>query len=621
MNKHEKNHNRQAPTEEAWRTEVEKTLKGKSADSLVTSTYEGITLQPLYTQNNSKQLNDKWELPGKPENVWHIAQKLTAANLTDLRSKLQAAYERGQTSLSIGSLNFLNSVDAITYLLKDLSVNHFTIDAGRFKEFLPVFSAYVSGQHTMEAGGVIGFDPFESLLHNQEEIEALSENIKLLTDFSLHLAEKDIKIRPFFMKGDSYHEMGANAVQELAYTFGAAVDLLNTLRENHQLSERTFHQFAFSYSTGTHFFIELAKLRAAKEIWAGICEAFEQNPETCPLYLHANTSDFYLTKYDLEMNMLRSTTQAFSAAAAGVDSLTILPYDKEILQTGARGERIARNTHYLLQEENLLARVSDPAAGSWYVEAITRELADEAWKAICQLEESGGFTAVLNEGGIHEELASSFAERLKDVNTRKREIIGVNIYSNLKEQPRAFKEATAAPGFSPAFDFSEAYHKAKKGEKLTVNREEGKADSAKRRLAGQFEDIRQRAEQISQKQGAAPALSVLTIGSLKEYKPRLDYLSGLFAAGGIVTERADFHEEHQSLHNIAVICGNDSAYQSLSVDAVKRLRDSEGAEKILIAGKQSDELLKTLGISGEIYAGMDIFSFLDGILQDWKELN
>lgn len=357
----------------------------------------------------------------------------------------------------------------------------------------------------------------------------------------------------------AFHEAGADAVDEVAISLSLGAQALN--------ATATHASPLIEVSVGRDTFIELAKLRALRLCWAKLLVAAKVEPR---FTIRAVCSSRTLTQRDPWVNMLRTTTQVFAAILGQADEIIPSRYDQELGES-ALGKRVAENTLRILLEESGLGRIADPAAGSYYLDTLTDDLAREAWKRFQSWEAEGGFTAV--ESKINAELEKKWADRAAAIAKRKIAILGVSEFANPGEKLPAAAHAFSGPGH---------------------------------RDAEQFEALRLRADAL------APTAVLFTLGTLAESRGRVGFSSNFLSAGGITTRESTTPEPA----TLAVICGTDDRYASEGVAAAKSLK-SAGVKRLLVAGKPgaNEAELRAAGVDGFIFMGSDLIETLTSLLE------
>lgn len=610
-------------TEKDWQLEAEKALKTKPFDSLFTESIEKIILKPLYSEGDSEHQALPGEFPyvrgTKKSAGWRISQCVDGGESPHaLKRKLDEAFKRGQNSLLLKEFSSLESVEdwkeAFNASLCSESF-HAVFDFSSDPAKSAVFAAFLDvlkEAETVSLEGIAGFDPFEGVLYGEQTLSGAEEEIEWLLDYTDWSAGKAPFVKTAYFKGEHFHEAGANAVQELAYTFSKSIEWLNTVQEKGYAANQYMKKMAFSFNTDAQFFTEIAKLRAARRLWSTIASAFGGDREAQKITLHSETSRLNKSKLDFHVNLLRSTTEAFSAIAGGTDSLHISPFNEIDGTYDPLSDRIARNTHYLLSDESLLSKVTDPAGGSWYIEALTEELAQKAWKEIQKLEELGGFKEAMLSGYIQDDISAVLEKRVEDFHTRKTEMIGTNVYANKEDRLLQADSTFSRSRLHPSSPFHEQLTLHKKGETALIEKRENIQSGIKPlkpvRLSETFEGLRLNALAFKERTGSFPKVALVTFGLLKEYKARQDYVTGILSSGGLdwtafSSENLDGIGEFSQI----ILCGTNDAYLKLD-DQLFHAIGKSGS--IWIAGRQNSEFLEQYPVAGTLYNGMNIYEFL-----------
>lgn len=582
------------PSLEEWKVAVETSLKGKTVDKLRTNTYEGVVLQPLYTQQSAGE--GQAELPGLfpytrgisatgyHTQPWLACQPVSGATAEEANENLKAVLNRGQNAITYPVELLVNGA-RLPRLLKDLPLESlpFFIDLkGKQKDLLPEFQA-VEGK----VSGVLAEDAIaEWVLTGQipEDTDSyFAEWAKTIQGYEAVSAD----LKTILIKTSVFHNGGANAVQELAYGLAVAVQYLIEGQKQGLSVESIADKMVFSFAVDSNYFMNIAKLRAARRLWAGLSAAFEADSEYFKMNIHALTSEVTETLYDQHVNILRTANQAFAAAIGGIQYLQINPFDHVFGETNDFSARIARNTHLILKEEAHITQVVDPAGGSFYVEQLTDEIADQAWAKFLEVDAAGGILEALKQNIVQAEIAEVFNKKAQNAALRKESIIGTNVYPNPADEVKAPKAAEV-----------ESY--------VVVNNPTSITPIKLKRIAEQFEQLRLRSAAFKENNGEAPKVGLITLQELKSYKPRVDFVKGLVAAGGIETVASEgCHTSEEAVAYVKetqlpiyCVCGSDEAYGELAEQVVADVKAAFPETTIYVAGKQAEELEKALQAAG-----------------------
>ncbi|MEV7199221.1 methylmalonyl-CoA mutase family protein [Streptomyces griseoluteus] len=375
-----------------------------------------------------------------------------------------------------------------------------------------------------------------------------------------------------------YHEAGGSAAQELGASLATAVACLRELTEAGLSAEQAVAQIEFRYAATADQFLTIAKLRAARRLWARVAEVCGA-PGAGAQVQHAVTSPVMMSRRDPWVNMLRTTVATLAAGVGGADSVTVLPFDHALGLPDAFARRIARNTSTILVEESHLARVVDPAGGSWYVERLTDEVAHAAWEFFRSIEQDGGQAAVLRSGRLRDDLARTWAERSAKLAKRREPITGVSEFPHLDEKPVRREPAPEPPS----------------GGLPRVRRDEA------------YEALRARSDAHLAATGARPRIFLATLGPAAEHTARASFAANLFQAGGIEPVTGGNFEESGATE--AVLCSSDARYAEEAEQAAEALR-AAGARQVHLAGRPAEYA----GVDHYVFAGCDAVAVLTATL-------
>jgi|GEM_PF-3846715 len=603
-----------------WKTEAERQLRGKPLETLIKMSYEGLATKPLYDETDLEH-DDTCSRYGNGHE-WKISQMIKGKDPKNLNKKIKYAKARGQNSFYLTDINYIDHDKAVLDAFSSINweKDSIFIDVGDNIAFSPFFFHHQKiHQNFKHIAGTIGFDPYEELLLEGESKVSLETKIDFLADTAKWSIANEGSIRCLLIKGNIYSDAGANALQELVFTFSHALDLINQLINRGMSIDQIANSLTISIGVGSNFFMEIAKLRAARDIWASLISALGGNDQEHKVNLHAITSTYNKTAYDVHVNLLRTTTEGFSAVISGVDEVTILPFDCIFSESSNLAERIARNTHFILKEEGLVSKVIDPSAGSYYVETLTKQLGTTAWEKIKQYDQEGGFLTKLKQGNIQHEIEVMQGKRKADINKSKKLVIGTNAFAisnekvtakKAKEKVETTKKLTVSvPSFKEAINYIE---KEKRVPTLIseYQKEQIKIIPIKRqRIVEHFEELRYQAERVKSK-GRTLKVGVITFGKLKDYKPSLDYISGMLAAGGIEVEQTSF-KKLNTLSNVKVVilCGKTEDLKDLDPIYIQQLKSDALSRHIYILGDQKG-IIDELQLAGQISMDEDVYQFL-----------
>ncbi|RAS68957.1 heterodimeric methylmalonyl-CoA mutase small subunit [Lentzea atacamensis] len=576
---------------EQWRELVDAVLAktGASFESLVTRTYDGIELQPLYTLDDA--LPPYALVPAKQG--WDVRQRHTVPDPVAVMNDL----EGGVTSL---------------WLALPASSLERVLD-GVYLDLAPiVLDGDVEAARTM--------------LRIYDQAPLLAEQVRGNLALRPHGPSLDVikqacrqfpSLRTVVVDALPFHDAGGSDSEELGASIALAVSYLRALTDAGLDVAQAFAQLEFRYAATADQFMTIAKLRAARRLWARVAEV---SGADAPQVQHAVTSSAMMTRRDPWVNMLRTTVATLAAGLGGADSVTVQPFDAAIGLPDEFARRIARNTQNLLLEESHLGEVIDPAAGSWYVEKLTDELAGKAWAWFQEIERAGGLPAAGSL--VASRIASTWEKRSARLADRSDPITGVSEFPNLTEKP-VVREPAVEQGSAhepaveqgPARDHAvgiDPDSQAPRGDAPPIPSFSGGSDSfglPRVRYAQAFEELRD----LADAQPERPQVFLATLGPVAAHTARATFAANLFNAGGFATPNAgptrtaeDVVEKFKaSGARIAVVCGSDSSYADLAVPTVEALR-AAGAERVLLAGRKSDA-----DVDGHVYMGCPALQILN----------
>ena len=565
---------------EEWMAKITADLKGVPFEKkLVWKTGEGFNVNPFYRAEDIEGLKTTESLPGefpyvrgtKKDNDWKVRQNIEVCCFKGANEKALDLLTKGVTSLGFIIKGDEVNEENITTLLEGIcpaSVElNFNICNCKAEKLIGILADYFKGKgvDAEKCYGSVNYDAFKKPLvkgkENSEWVEGAAAVLKA--------GQALPNYRVLAVNAFLFNNAGAYISQELGYALAWGNELMAKLTEAGFTADEVAKKIKFNFGISSNYFMEIAKFRAARWLWAEIVAAYKPACEcACKMVAHAQTSEWNMTVYDAHVNLLRSQTEAMSAALAGVDSITVRPFDKIYETPDDFSERIARNQQLLLKEECHLDKVVDPSAGSYYVEVLTNSLADVAWKLFLEVEEKGGFSVAVNAGEIQNAVNASNVARKKAVATRREILLGSNQYPNFTEvaADKIQEKGSCCCGGGhcgeatiPALDFS--------------------------RGASEFEALRMATE----KSGKTPKVFMLTIGNLAMRLARSQFSANFFACAGYKiidnlgfdTVEAGVEAAVKAGAEIVVLCSSDDEYAEFAPAAYKALA---GRAEFVVAG-------------------------------------
>ncbi|MFH8475554.1 methylmalonyl-CoA mutase small subunit [Streptomyces sp. NPDC018000] len=598
------------PAHEQWQSLVEGVLRksgkdvaGSAAEEALSTTVEdGLITRPLYTSRDSAPdagypgfapFTRGGKAEGNAAGGWDVRQRHTLSDPARLNEAVLADLENGVTSLwlTVGGTGGL-PVSALAGALDGvyLDLAPVVLDAGSefdaaARELLRLYAERGVGAKT--ARGNLGADPLGHAARSGAE-----PGLAAAVHWAQRCAQEYPGLRALTVDALPYHEAGSSAAEELGASLATGVAYLRALTEAGLSVEEACAQLEFRYAATVDQFLTIAKLRAARRLWARVAEVCGAGDAGAQRQ-HAVTSSVMMTRRDPWVNMLRTTLACLGAGVGGADSVTVLPFDHALGLPDAFARRIARNTSTILLEESHLARVIDPAGGSWYVERLTAELADAAWAFFREIERSGGQAAALRSGMIGERLAATWAARSKDLTRRKEPVTGVSEFPQLAERPVEREAAPAEVSVTAS------------GGLPRVRRDEA------------FEVLRARSDAHLAATGNRPRVFLAALGPAAAHTARASFASNLFQAGGIepvhdpvsVDAATAADAFRASGATVACLCSSDTLYAE-QAGAVAEALGSAGAQRVFLAGRPGEYA----GVDAYVFAGSDVVAVLSSLL-------
>lgn len=627
-------------TDDEWLEATIASLKGKPFDSVVGETIKGITVQPMQRQADVADVPHLDAAPGqfpfvrgtRPDGYltqpWLIAQHLPYPDPAAFNAALKADLQRGQTAVLLTPETHIETAaDAAAALAEiDLSAVPLLVHPDRYG--LPLLALLRAGlPHTDLHGGLFN-DPLAMLVQRgNAKISQLYEESAQITRWA---ADNAPNFTTLAVNTAVYHHGGAHAVQELAFALAGGVDHIRKLQERDLAVDDIAPKMRFVFAVGGDFFIEVAKLRAARLLWAQVVQAFGGGEAAQKMIVHAETAVRNKSRLDPYVNMVRTTTEAFAAAVGGVDSLATAPFDETFTTPDEFSRRIARNQQIILQEEANLTQLADPAGGSYTVEWLTDQLAQRAWALFQEIEARGGMLAALQGGFPQKLVAETAAQRQQALAKRKDVLVGVNMYANVGEQIAVSSEQYAVSGeqspatrYPPLATLADAIVAAKDGATLSeltsALRQEAKGAAVEPvrpyRLAAPFASLRRRAAAYAQQHGRPPRIFLANMGPLRQHKARADFVRGFFEVGGFeiiypqgfATPKEAVEAAEGSGATAVVICSTDDTYPDVVPPLVSRLKAQQPDAVVILAGYPKDQIEahKAAGVDEFIALGAD----------------
>ncbi|MDR1463369.1 MAG: acyl-CoA mutase large subunit family protein [Azoarcus sp.] len=686
------------PTYEQWKVEAEKLLKGVPFEKkMLTKTHEGITLRGIYNPEDIKDLPHLNEKPGSGAFVrsrnaagyagegWKISQELPYGTAEEFNKAAKHDLMRGQNELTlildiagargldpdsaaIGEVGAcgtsVSSVADLEVLFKGIMLDCVALNVKAGVSALPFASLLLAYCEKIKLDpakltGCIEMDPVSMLVSGTTMPVSCEQSRREMAQLIKAVGGKLPNMRLLGVNTQAVHDSGGNAAQELGYALAVGVAYLNQMREHGLSAADVAGRIRFSFSIGGNFFMEIAKLRAARLLWSRVLEAYGVNPADAPMYIHARTAIWNKTAVDANTNMLRTATETFSAALGGCQSLHVGPFDEVFSGPDDFSRRVARNAQIVVQEECEITRVIDPAGGSWYVEWLTDALGGKGWAFFREIQAQGSIGKALKSGWLQEQVATVAKARIAALEKRSETMVGVNNFPNPKEKMPdvklpdyaaihkkcvaaiksrrtgaeaaadqevmgALDKLTAANGDVVELAVGAAKHGASLGEitralrHADANSEKCKIEPALRitRASLGYEKLREACE----KSNGTAIVFQANIGPSRAYRARADWTTAYFNVGGIdVKAGQDFNTIEDAAKacqasgaKVAVICSTDDKYLEVVEPLAKLLKGANNRLTVLVAGAPGDNEAKwkEAGVDDFVHARTNNFAML-----------
>jgi methylmalonyl-CoA mutase len=597
-------------TTKEWIDKINSDLKGAEFDKkLIWKTDEGFDVKPFYRKEDVENLMYINSLPGSfpyirgtkiKDNSWLVRQNIEVSNYSTANRKALTILMKGIDSIgfiindpeSISEMNFNLLLERI--FLEGIEINF--LSAGKAIEIINLLIDYIkkSSSDPNHIRGAFEADPLSRLMLNGTLCIPPEEGFNYLASV-VNASSFLPHFRVVQINGSNFNNAGSDIVQELAFAISMGNEYMVQLMQRGISADVAASKIRFSFGTGSNYFPEIAKLRAARLLWAVVLNGFHPaDNENTKMYIHCVTSEWNKTVYDPYVNLLRTQTEAMSAIIGGTNSLTVEPFDIVFRNPDEFSERIARNQQLILREEAYFDKVADPAAGSYYIENLTNLIADNAWKLFIEIEDRGGFLSCLKSGYIQNKLTEAGAKRRDDIAIRKTILLGTNQYPNVTEK------------ISESVDIDKVLNHKPVDKDLIVE------PISLFRGSQQYEKLRIAVDKAPER----PVVFLLPLGNVVMRKARAQFSANFFGCAGYqIIDNQGFKDIEgaartaiESKADIVVICSSDEEYPLFAPEIYARLKDMA---IIVVAGNPSSiEELKLKGLKNFIHVRSNVVEIL-----------
>lgn len=594
-----------------WEAKIIEDLKGADYEKrLVWKTIEGIPVRPYYRAENLDGLPQAGTLPCEApyargnrikDNDWLIRQDFEAVDPVKANEYAREAIAKGAQAVGFNAEG-VGTADDLDKLLGGIDLDTTAIHmlhGTNYPMLLGLLNEYAAQK---KLKGSLDFDPLGYFLLYEKFHKSRETSFGRAAELVKMAAEHQPGFHVITINGQHYHNAGANIVQELAYSLAQACEYLDALTDKGLSPVEVAGTMQFTFAVGSSYFMEIAKLRAVKMLWARIIEAYlkadhkhgaENSPASLPIHIHAVTSIWNKSVYDPYVNMLRTTTEAMAATLGGVNSLCIKAFDSSFRKPDAFAYRMARNQQIILKHEAYFNKVADPAAGSYYIESLTNDIAVEAWKLFLKVEAEGGFIKAVESASVRTSIEETCQRRDYDIAMRKRVFVGTNQYANTDERMLDKVEPTA---------------------QLT-----DMAVLRQYRGTQAFEAMRMAVESHARKGFDIPKVFLFTYGNLTMRKARATFSGNFFGVAGYkVIDNLGFPDINTGVNaaleagaNIVVLCSSDDEYLEMA-PAAGLIKQAAPGTRVVVAGNPKDiiEQLNDAGVDDYIHMRTNVLESL-----------
>jgi methylmalonyl-CoA mutase len=600
-----------------WEDRIVCDLKGADYEKkLIWKTDEGINVKPYYRSEDLEGLEYLSSLPGeipfvrgvkKDNNNWIIRQDIYPEDIQEANRIAKDAVSKGAGAIGLQAKE-ITAHKQMQQLLEGIDIKKTGINFISSRSYpltLELFIYEIAHRKLegVKIQGSLNFDAISFLLLHGDFYQSKQSNM----DEAEYLVKTIRKRIPGFhaitVNGHLFQNAGATLVQELAFSLASGNEYMADLTAKGIPASHVAESLLFSFGIGSNYFMEIAKLRAARLLWATVVEQYSpENAESSRMFIHSTTSLWNKTVYDPYVNLLRTTTEGMSAAIGNTDSMSILPFDFPYKEESEISRRIARNQQLILKEEAYLDKIIDPAAGSYYIESLTNSIATHAWELFKVIEEKGGLIECIKSGFVQDEIEKACRKKDMDIAQRKIVILGTNQYANPLE--------SISQNIEKSQEFLKDEPSAYK--KLKIYRG-----------ARAFEEVRLATEAAVAGGKKKPSVFLLTIGNAGMRKARATFATNFFGCAGYeIMDNAGFKSAEEGIKaalesksDIIVLCSSDEEYATIAPVVCKGIKSVNNDAKIFVAGypKEQVDMLKSNGVDDFIHMRTNVLEFLSDL--------
>jgi methylmalonyl-CoA mutase len=621
-------------TTSEWEARITEDLKGADYQKkLIWKTSGGFDVKPYYRDEQISGTGTIDSLPGEYpfirgnqtlSNNWEIRQDIETDDEAEANLLAIDAIKRGATGIGLVASD-LETENDVRELLKGINPSEVAIHFGAASSYtalIKIVAAHAKSQKLPVASlkGSFDFDPISYLLLNGDFWK--SEKSDMAEVVAMVNLGKELMpcLKVINVNGHYFNSSGATLVQELGLSLSSGNDYLALATSAGVSVDDAAQRMMFSFGIGSDYFMEIARLRAARMLWAKIVEQYKPADETSmKMHIHCNTSAWNKTLFDPYVNLLRSTTEAMSAIIGGTQSLNILPFDTFYKDPDEFSNRLARNQQIILKEEVYLDKVVDPSAGSYYIENLTQLIADAAWKVFLQIEEKGGMVEAVKAGYVQDLVEKSAGQRLDDIANRRIIQLGTNQYPNPEEQ------MLEKIHFAEEDEMLEEEIYADEDMEVDEDDDDEAPTTYKKLVlfggSDAFDQLRLATEQYVADGNKKPSVFLFNIGNLAMRKARAMFTTNFFGCAGYsILDNSGFASVDEGVKaakaskaEIVVICSSDEEYALLVPEIAQKLKKANKELILVVAGypKEILDTLKQAGVDDFIHVRCNLLQTLE----------
>lgn len=600
-------------TTQAWEEKIKTDLKGADYEKrLIWRTEEGFNVKPYYRAEDLAGLEYLKSIPGEPpyirgnkqgNNNWIVRQDILISDIEEANRQALDAIAKGADGVGLKATEItthkqmsqlLNGIDLTKTGINFLSSRSYPLTLELF-----VYEVNHRGIGGDQILGSVNFDPISYFLLNGDFYMNWNHNLEE-TEYLLTTIEKRLPLfKAITINGHYFQNAGSSLVQEVAFSLASASEYLAGLTAKGFSASTVAPRIMFSLAVGSNYFMEIAKIRAMRLLWARMVEQYKPE-DACAMqtFIHSSTALWNKTIFDPYVNMLRTTTEGMSAALGNADSISIQPFDMTFREPVDFSCRIARNQQLVLKEESYLDKVVDPAAGSYYIENLTHSIAHHAWSLFCEVESQGGMIECLKTGFIQDQVTETRNQKQMDIAQRKLVLLGTNQYPNTQETmleniQQKVDQEVPAPTYKTLLPF---------------------------RVSHEFESVRLATEAFIAKGAKRPSVFLFTMGNLSMSRARAGFTANFFGCAGYeIFDNPGFSTIQEGVDaavdsgcELVVFCSSDEEYPQFVPETAGRLKSLNSDIHILVAGypKEIIEILKASGVDDFIHVRSNLLESL-----------